>query len=282
MKTYYSIVSIATKPQFDEKFGVGLLCVSPEEIYFHFSQRKFNIVSKLLPKGAASLALSSLKSIDRGVRDSSETSELLFKGGDRSGMVSEGYLNYLNRYNNNLVQFSVPVSLDIEMDQSTFEAIFRKFIYADEVFQQTMMLVDMPNKPSFNTYKKSIQKKAEVYVNTNYPVSKERISGLVFPITVDMFGKNGAYVTAQTIDFSKGNTALHNAINEYMYLALSTEMNDDNAKCFILGDEPDKSLEANHKIWTNTRENSKVEYVPFDESDRVIEFFKEKGVEPVE
>lgn len=60
MKPYYSIISIATNPQMNEKFNVGLLCVTPEKTFFHFSKSKFEIVAPLLTPHAGVLALSVL------------------------------------------------------------------------------------------------------------------------------------------------------------------------------------------------------------------------------
>jgi hypothetical protein len=50
MKTYYSIVYLSTNPQIEEKFSIGLICVSPTDVYYRFSQQKFDLVSKLLSK----------------------------------------------------------------------------------------------------------------------------------------------------------------------------------------------------------------------------------------
>lgn len=277
MKSYYSIVSIATKPQFEEKFGVGLLCVTPEQTYFHFSRTKLDVLGKLLSKSAKKLVLETLQSIQEKITKEDKSGEIPLAMEDR-GFYNNSYLNYLNRYNNSLIQFSSPKSLDLIIDQSVFETLFTKIIYSEEAFNKVLIPT---TKTSIDKFRHNFKKEVTQYANTDYEVSNDLISGLVLPITIDLFGKNSAFVTGQTIDFSKGKTALHNSINEYMYLALSTEMKDQKAKCFLLGEEPDKKLTHNHQIWDNARKTEQVDFVPLKESDRIIDYLKEHGVSPV-
>lgn len=48
MKTYYSIIYLSPLPQIGEKIGIGLICASPKEVFYHFSQEKFNCVASFL------------------------------------------------------------------------------------------------------------------------------------------------------------------------------------------------------------------------------------------
>jgi hypothetical protein len=277
MKTYYSIVSIATKPQFNEKFGVGLLCVTPTDVFFHFSKSKFDIVSKLLPSSARKLALANLNAIEQGVQDSRETPNLLFKGGERSMMVAESYISYLHRYNNNLVQFTAPETIDVEVDYTIFKALFQKYIYSNEVFDAVIK----PKKRSFIAIRNNFRKAASAYANTDFNVTKEIIQDLIVPVNVDVFGKNGAFVTGQSLDFSKNATSLQSEISSFFYLTEHTLNADKNSMSFVLGDEPSKENELNHRFWKNVCDASIVEFVPTDESERIISYMQEKGVAPI-
>lgn len=276
MKTFYSIVSISTKPFFNEKIGIGLLCVNDIETYFHFSTEKFKWVGKLLNNDAKLQALNSLKTIESEVNKHSVDIKGLYT--NSTFLFSESYINYLSRYNNNLVQFSEPTEIEIDLNQSIFEKLFQKYIFAEEKFQ----LLKIERKHSvIETFKNSFKPRLKQYVNTDYTVSNNVIKDLIAPITVDLFGKNGAFVTGQTIDFSKDKHHLTNDISSYMYLALTTEMNDKEAKCYLLGEEPSKDLVHNHQIWDNARKVKNIEFLPLDESEKVIAFLKKKKVKPI-
>lgn len=278
MKTYYSIVSIATKPQFNEKFGVGLLCVTPTDVFFHFSKSKFDIVSKLLSLNARKLALANLNAIEQGVQNSLETPNLLFKGGERSRMVEASYLSYLHRYNNNLVQFSAPETIDLEIDYTVFKALFKKYIYGEEIFESIIK----PKTNSFTRIRNQFRKAASAYANINFNVTQQVIKDLIVPVNVDVFGKNGVFVTGQSLDFTKQASSLQSDISSYLYLTEHTLKADKNSKSFVLGDEPSKKETLNHDLWKSVRSANIVVFVPFDESERIIEYMKENGVAPIQ
>jgi hypothetical protein len=277
MRSYYSIISISTKPFLGEKIGIGLLCVSPSEIFFHYSEEKFKLISKLLPKEARILALNSLKSIHSVLQTENKNNSQLFQE-SKPESVSETYLNYLNRYNNNLVQFSSVEEIEMELNKFNFRKMFQKYIYNTEIFeveQKSNCLTE------FDSFKKTFKPRLKQYVNIDFKVSNDIIKGLISPVTVDLFGKNGAFVTGQSIDFSKDKNWLLHDINAYMYLTLSTEMSDKNAKCFLIGEEPNKKLGLNHEIWNNARNAKNIEFVSIDESEKVIEYLIKKGVTPI-
>lgn len=277
MKTFYSIVSISTKPFFSEKIGVGLLCVNKNQVYFHFSGEKLKWISKLLTKDAKNQALNSLRAIDRIVKENSVSTNFLNSG--TTIALSENYIHYLSRYNNNLVQFSSPMEIDLDLDESVFQKLFKKYIHTEEQFN--FLKVEKRNS-YIEDFKTNFKPRISRYVNTDYTVNNEIIQGLIAPITVDLFGKNGAFVTGQTIDFSKEKRFLSKDVSSYMYLALTTEMADKGSKCFLLGDEPSKELSFNHQIWDNARKHQNIDFVPISESERIVEFLKEKGVIPIQ
>jgi hypothetical protein len=66
-----------------------------------------------------------------------------------------------------------------------------------------------------------------------------------------------------------------------MYVALSTVMEEDAAKCYIIGDEPNQLLTEQHTVWNNVRNHPKVEYVPSNETDRIVEYLEKHDVKPV-
>ena len=278
MKTYYSIVSIATKPQLDEKFNIGLLCVTPEDSFFHFSETKFSIVSKLLTINGRKLALSALRGIDEQINDSKVLRDIFTNEKvEVLNVVAEPYIGYLSRYNNNLVQFSKPVTIDLAIDYAVFKTLFKKYIYAEEVFETIIK----PKTRSFTAIRNQFRRAASVYANTNFNVTEKIIKDLGAPVNVDVFGKNGAFVTGQSLDFSKNTLNLQSEITSFFYLTEHTLKVDKDSKSFVLGDEPSKKEKENHKLWQNVCSAKIVELVPINESERIIEYMRKKEVAPV-
>ncbi|MEY3425317.1 MAG: hypothetical protein RL679_675 [Bacteroidota bacterium] len=276
MKTYYSIVSIATNPQLNEKFNIGLLCVTPEKTYFHFSEAKFKIISKLITLSASKLALAALNGMEKNINKIPTIEDKLFNN-DNNYTVSEPYINYLSRYNNNLVQFSEATTIDLDICFDVFKVLFKKYIYSEEVFETIIK----PKANLFTSVRKKFRKSAEQYANVNFAVSNEIIPDLIVPVTVDFFGKNGAFVSGQSIDFSKSFSSLQSDISSYLYLVEHTEKVDKEAKCYVLGDEPIKEDKQQHDLWKVICNSKLVEVVALDESEKIIDYMKEKGVAPI-
>ena len=283
MKTYYSIVSISSSSHLGERFNIGLLCVDGNKAFFHYSKKKLNIVGKLFSKSAKELIISSFKSIDTTVAEFNQTKigldSFMDKSNTSMNSLSHSYLNYLSRYNNNLIQFSEPTSIDLEINRDVFESLFQKYIFESEDFNERTILVNNHNK--FEIEYPIFLEDASKYVNTNFQVTKELIPSLINSKKVDMIGKNGSFNIAHSINFNATTPTLNHYLDSYMYLALSSELAEDkHAKCFILGEEPQKDSK-NHATWKNVRAVKQVELVPFGEREKVLEHFENEGVQPI-
>jgi hypothetical protein len=142
--------------------------------------------------------------------------------------------------------------------------------------------VEKQKKFSFAKVRNNFRVSASPYANTNFNVSQKVIDGLIAPVKVDAFGKNGAFVIGHSIDFKKSITDLQSEITSFLYLTEHTFKVDSSSKSFVLGDEPPKIEKENHKIWTNVRKSGLIEFVPTDEAEKIISYMKKNGVMPVE
>lgn len=139
MKTFYSILSLNIRPEINERLSVGMVMVFKEKVFFHFSKRKLSVIQKLLSKDRYKASLNYLKMIEKststnelinqttGIRQQKQESKY-----DR--IFSEQYIEYLSRYNNNLVSFSKPNFIDIDVNEQIFEILFKKLVY-DSAFE---------------------------------------------------------------------------------------------------------------------------------------------------
>lgn len=278
--SFYSIISISSHSHLGERFNIGLICIDRNQAFFHFSEKKVKIVSKLFTKQSDHLISSTMKSIIKSVDEFNtepKSNKELWEPSKEVSELSHSYFNYLSRYNNNLIQFTAPKKIDLDLNRAIFEKLFQKYIYSEEGFNSSF-----ENKISdFEILYPDFLSRAEKYVNTNFKVTRELISGLITPKKVDMFGKNGSFNIAHSINFNTSFQTLNHHLDSYMYLALSAEMTEDKkATSFLIGEEPEKNSK-NHKVWQNVRELKEIEYVPFNERDRVLEHFKKEGVSPI-
>ena len=280
MKAYYSIVSISSSSHLYERFNIGLLCMDNNQAFFHYSKKKLNIVGRLFSKSAKELALSTLNSIGKSVIEANTINDQknhFFDASKELNRLSSDYLNYLNRYNNNLIQFSAPTKIDLNITNVVFQKLFKKYIFEQEIFEVTKKNELSKFEIEYPVFLESASK----YVNTDYRVTKDLIPSLITPKKVDMIGKNGSFNLAHSIDFSTTPQTLNHHLDSYMYLALSSELAEDkHAKCFVIGEEPTKSSK-NHEIWESVRKLNTIDYVSFDERERIIEHFKQTGVSPI-
>lgn len=281
MKAYYSIVSISSSSHLNERFNIGLLCVDNDQAFFHYSKTKLNIVGKLFSKSARELALSTLNSIDKTVVESNTCKggeNHFFDASKEFNKLSSDYLNYLSRYNNNLIQFSVPTKIDLSITNDIFQKLFKKYIFEQEVFE----LVEKKEKSQLEIEYPKFLKLASKYVNTKYKVTQSLLPSLITPKVVDMIGKNGSFNLAHSIDFNFSPTTLNHHLDSYMFLALSSELAEDkHARCYIIGKEPNRNTK-NHEIWNKVRQHDALEYVDFEEREKLIERFKKDGVRPLD
>ena len=65
MNTFYTILSVPIRPEIDEKLSVGLLLVSGNDLYYHVSENKLNIVKKLVNINSYKIIQDSLKHISK-------------------------------------------------------------------------------------------------------------------------------------------------------------------------------------------------------------------------
>jgi len=278
--SFYSIISISSNAHLGERFNIGLVCIDNNQAFFHFSEKKVKIVSKLFTKQSMHLIRSTMKSITRSVaafNTSPKSNNELWEPSKEVRELSSSYFNYLSRYNNNLIQFSVPKQIDLVMDRVVFEKLFQKYIYREELFNN---YIEVKTNDFEMLYPVFLSKAAE-YVNINFKVTRDLISGLITPKKVDMLGKNGSFNMAHSINFNSSFQSLNHQLDSYMFLALSAEIAEDRkAACFLIGEEPEKNSK-NHGVWQNVKDLKEVEYVPFDERDKIIEHFRKEGVSPI-
>jgi len=133
MRSFYSILSLNIKPEINERLSVGMIMIFGEKVFFHYSKQKLSIIQRLVSKNVYKATLDYLKMLEQSVSNSENLNvpngNLRLKPTNKYDRIfSEQYIEYLSRYNSNLVSFSNTNFIEAEASQQVFETIFRKLI----------------------------------------------------------------------------------------------------------------------------------------------------------
>jgi len=275
MKTFYSILSVNIRPEINERLSIGLLMICGEKVLFRHSTSKLSVIQKLISKDVYKATQNYLKLVETSVSSneaiSSNKNEFHFKIESKyDRLFSEKYIEYLSRYNNNLISFSKPNFVDLEANEQIFRLLFNKFIDIEEASDQVVIRRIDRFKKQYYPYVKS-------FFNIEQEINSTQYSGLFTPVKIDLMGKNDIEVFGQSIDFEKKVYSIECNIGNLLQLNRALP----NAKQFVIGYEPDKTMEINHRIWNNIRQSSEFEYVDASEAEKITEYAISHGVTPL-
>lgn len=276
MKTFYSILSINIRPEINERLSIGLLMICGEQVFFRHSASKLSVIKRLIGNDVFKATQNYLKLVETSVNSneaiSSDNAALHFKIESKyDRLFSEQYIEYLSRYNNNLISFSKPNFVELEANEQIFSLLFKKFV---DQFEE--IVVD-ENTRRIDRFKKQYYPNVKSFFNIEQEINSTQYSGLFTPVKVDLMGKNDIEVFGQSIDFEKKIYSIECNIGNLLQLNRALPK----AKQFVIGYEPDKDLEINHRIWNNIRMSSEFEYVDISEAEKITEYAISHGVTPL-
>ena len=131
MNSFYNILKIARDTSSNDSVSIGLLAFSNDKYYLQFSNKKMRIAKSLISDNSDIIDFfqnqmtSRIESLNAAIK--SDDSKLF----PENNIYSASYFNYLNRYSNNIVQFSKPYSLSKELNHYDFEKLFHLLIGDD-------------------------------------------------------------------------------------------------------------------------------------------------------
>lgn len=276
MKTFYSILSINIRPEISERLSVGLIMVTGERVFFRYSSSKLSIIQKLTDNEIHKATQNYLKLVETSVHSNkaiySNNDLLALKVESKyNRLFSEQYIEYLSKYNNNLVSFSKPNFVELEINDQIFDTFYIKFIgnFDDDKVQEPVKQIEC--------FKKQYYPKVKTFFNIEHEINSTQFLGLITPVKIDLMGKNEIEVFGQSIDFEKKGYSIEYNIGNLLQLKRALP----NAKQFVIGYEPDKTMEINHRIWNNIRQISEFEYVDISEAEKITEYAICHGVTPL-
>lgn len=276
MKTFYSILSLNIKPEINERLSVGMIMVFKERVFFHFSKQKLLVIQKLVNRDIYKASVDYLKMVEKSFSTNESLNQTtgiipLKPESKYDRIFSEQYIDYLSRYSNNLVSFSKPNFIDLDVTEHIFEILFKKLV-DDSAFE-----VNNVEKRTIDQFKKRYFPSIKPFFNIEQEIDASNFPGLITPVKVDLMGKNGKEVFGQTIDFEKKIYSVEFNIGNLLQLSRALPK----AKKFILGFEPKNKAEINHSIWNNIRNLPDFEYVDISEAEKIIDYAVKNGVTPL-
>lgn len=277
MKTFYSILSVPTRPTVNEQVSIALFVKQGEEVFFQFSASKLKVVKQLIPESAFNLLNSYLKNIEKSIGAQVYSNGSLDLVSNLDGKeLNESYFEYLAKYSNNLISFSRPQAIDIDMSSEMGNRLFEKFIFD---------LEETPIEKEPTTYqkvKRTLFPKIKGTVNLDYRLTNDLIPELMTPSEVNIIGRNGLPVAAQTFEFDLRAYNLESNLAHYVTVIKALELNTgQKGKFFAIGTEPSKrDFPKQHRTWSIINKSSFMEYVPLSETEKIESYIDSKGVQP--
>ncbi len=272
MNTFFSIAYSNIRPARQERLSVALFIGDGNQFLYRYSPNKVEVLSKLLPKEAHQLLKANLKAMSEFVENRNANAILQ---NTPARLLSESYFQYLSKYSNNLISFSEPQPIDVELNEESFDLLFSKFVNDSD------KKIAPHEKELVLRVRKKVDPQIKQHVNLDIELNTAHISTLEVPTPVWFIGQNEVKVTGETIDFDKQYHSVRNDLHGYMYLIDRMEhAGHKYAQHFLVGKEPDKANEQNHKLWSEIRKSKELVFTNESETDSISDYIQEHGVTP--
>lgn len=277
MATQYSILSVLIRPEIQEKITVGFLLMDETNVFFNLSKNKLAAAKNLL----SSNAYKSLKDALHNIKATAENQDLEEKinintiTSRKSNTFSKSYIEYLSRYNNNILSFSTPKEIELDASIDIFSKLFSKFVDNSTIIEK---------KPLTNHIQRFIQEKRLIlskHFNIDKKVTNKEIPGLIVPVTVTFIGQNEVPTFVQSLDFEKRIDFLSSDISEILYLQRAFKDEKKESVAMSIINEPDRiKFPQQHEIWHQLRNTSGITHYDISEMDAVLEYAEKHNVQP--
>jgi hypothetical protein len=277
MKTFFSIIYLPLGTDFQEKISVGMVMSDGNESIVRVSNPKLTAIKNLISSHKFSILKNYLNNIVRETKENNKLGQFDLKFNSSNDWINESYFSYLNRYSNNLVMFSEPRNVDLDIEMNNFKSLFEKFVFyfEDEIAKVKIETI-------YSKVKTKLYTKIENSVNLNVTLRSSHFKELLTPVDVNFIGKNGIVVAGQTIDFVKRHYNLEHDLTSFVSFSKAVDYSRANkGKYFLVGQEPNrKDHPKNHRTWKHVMESHLVEYVDVNETEMIQDYIKSKGVTP--
>ena len=106
----YSVIYISTSPEGFEKISVGLIVVVGDKVEVRTSDKKIAVAKLLLTEKEYQYVALAVKNYEKTIK-------------------TEGDVEYLSRYSNNIIQFSPLKTIDVAPTKESMEWIYNRYLF---------------------------------------------------------------------------------------------------------------------------------------------------------
>jgi hypothetical protein len=198
----------------NEKVLIGLLVVTPEKVWYAYSQKKLKLVKQILGAASYELAKATLSQIGEKVNTENK------KSPSYSGLVDfqnpvfgKDYFEYLKKYANNSLLFDSAQELNFEINEESFQKLYQNWVGDTD-------LADVNPKPNFHTHIQSLLKKYPIKdkADVGLKLDPYQLPGLNGDTFVNLIAQNGAVMAMETVDFTSSMTNISLTLNSFEIL----------------------------------------------------------------
>jgi hypothetical protein len=261
MNTFYTIISAVTNPNINEKISVGLILSDGNETYYDFSSFKLNSLTNLMSSQWLSFLRKYLKNIKYQLNDNKI-----------DVTIDKKYYDYLSAYNNNIVSFSEPRFIDLDVNRENFNKLFSLYISNQENQHKAKLSKVQETK---NTFIPKVKKHFSIdnEINANYDKQ------IKIPLKIDLIGKNDTIVLSKFFDLERKSNFVK---SDFYDLNVLSKVFDTKTKKFLVTAEPDKkNYPEHHSLWSELRSFDNYTYVDVSEIEIIKDYAQSHGVEPL-
>ena len=251
--------------------NIGLLLVDERNLLFKFSSKKLEFIKKLLPESSFNLLKSYIFGLADKLNDSDESMRIKFSKTE--------FVSYLSNYNSNLLTFSKPTPIELEVTDQNFRSLFEKFVFSYESEMVQIMNESMTLKDQL---KASLYPRIRERVNLNQTITTKEVPTLLVPsVKVNFIGQNSLPVAGQGVDFESAISSISNGISKLISLIKAFDMEGKKGQYYIMGKEPDKKVFVEqHRNWEHIRGSGLIEFVDIGEIEKISTYIEQHGVRP--
>lgn len=259
-----------------------MLLFDENEVYFAYSPNKLKVSKDLLSTSSFQILKKSLVGIENKIADneseySTKRGFKIFKNKVFDRTFSISYIDYLSKYSNNLLVFSKPKEIYVDLKYENFKALFKK--YVDIIHEPQVEKIKL--KP-FDSIKEKYGSEIKEFYAIQQEITHEQVQNLITPVRIDFSGRNEIDVYAQTVDMEATPLTVTNHITSFVQLKATYENNGVEMKDFIIANEPSKkAFPKQHDIWQQLRQSSLLNYLDLSDSEKLIEYAEKHGVVPI-
>ena len=281
MISQYSILFAQIRPEIQERISIGFLLIGKGKVFFNFSKNKLDSAKGLMNESVFRMLKDSLRNIEKTAIDENKKAGVTGNQMPISSMFvnntfTEEYLFYLSKYNNNILSFSKPKSIEVVANDETFSILFRKFIDESSFVVEPILKTNV-----FDNYKSVNRPRLSNHFNIDKEVTSDNIQYLLAPVKLDLIGQNEIPVYAQGVDLDRQVYHIEADLAQLLLIDKAYDTQQITTKGFIISREPSKKGIKQHNIWLQLRSNKIYEYVDFSEFEKIISYATLHGVRPI-